>query len=86
MTDTNEAVPSALPAGPAKLIAALAAARIQFRVSSEQPDGVTPIYVAAPIAAIRRLIPPGAAINGETVNFWDEWVSVFCNSPADAGP
>ena len=83
MSDGNEAASSGLPAGPAKLIAGLAAARIPFRVSHEQPDGVTPVYVKAPIAAIRHLVPAAATINGEVVSFLDDWVTVFCNTSAD---
>jgi len=61
----------------------MAEAGIRFRVSSEQPDGITPIYVAAPVSAIRRFVPREAEIVGEVIRFWDDWVCVFCNTTAD---
>lgn len=70
---------SILPASPKQFVAGLAAAGISFRVSFEQADGVTPIYVAAPMAAIRHLVPKDGDIQGEVVRFWDDWVCAFCD-------
>jgi hypothetical protein len=76
-------VGSILPTGPKQFVAALAAAGIPFRVSSEQPTGITPIYVAAPMAAIRHLVPEDGVIQGEIVRFWDDWICAFCNCAPD---
>jgi hypothetical protein len=76
-------VGSILPASPKQFVANLVAAGIPFRVSSEQADGITPIYVAAPMAAIRHLVPKDGDIQGEVVRFWDDWICVFCNCAPD---
>ena len=65
---------------PRGFVEALTRAGIRLRVSHVQPDGMTPIYVAAPIAAVRRFVPAGAEIEGISVRFPDEWVIAFCGS------
>jgi len=75
-----------LPASPRQFVIGLAAAGIPFRVSFEQADGITPVYVEAPMAAIRHLVPPDGEIQGQVVRFWDDWVCVFCDrEPDDVG-
>lgn len=79
----NAAAPersSVLPPGPRAFVEALGRAGIRLRVSHEQPDGMTPIYVAAPLAAVRRFVPEGGVIEGSSVRFYDDWVIAFCGS------
>ena len=71
---------SALAPAPRAFVEALLRAGINLRVSYEQPDGMTPIYVSAPIAAVRAFVPDGAEIEGTAVRFVDDWVIAFCGS------
>ena len=71
---------SSLAPAPRAFVEALKRAGIKFRVSYEQPDGETPIYIAAPLEAVRGLVPEGGTIDGSAVRFWDDWVIAFCDS------
>ena len=71
---------SSLAAAPRAFVEALKRGGIKFRVSHEQPDGMTPIYVAAPVSAVRHLVPEGGTVEGTAVRFWDDWVIAFCGS------
>ena len=71
---------SVLGPGPRAFVEALARAGIRLRVSQVQPDGMTPIYIAAPVAAVRRFVPADGVIEGSSVRFPEEWVIAFCGS------
>ena len=71
---------SSLGPGPRAFVEALARAGIKLRVSQVQPDGMTPIYIAAPVAAVLRFVPPDGFVEGSAVRFPEDWVIAFCGS------
>jgi hypothetical protein len=66
----------------ARIEAALAAARLAYRVAQPQPDQWQPIYVAAPASAVRRALPRAilaqAQIEGDMIYLSDSHIAIYC--------
>ena len=64
-----------------RIAAALRAAGLAHRVGATQPDQWRPVYVAAPMAAVRASLPAAllveAAVEGDTIYFDHARIAIY---------